>query len=187
MIATIFGVTGGTRGFETLLLGRGKPETTLVRAPGRPANLMLLLASPEHGHLIDLLQRSRVEAVLEQLRPHGDVIIVDSPPLTEVSDALTLADVVDTVIVAVRLGHTRRDKLNELRRVLAQRGISPAGFVVTRRRRSRRTSYYSSSATTPAEPAPVAAAVTAKATRRQAAAKADPEAERERGEALRGG
>jgi capsular exopolysaccharide synthesis family protein len=187
MIATIFGVTGGTRGLETLLLRRGKPETTLVRAPGHPANLMLLLASPEHGHLIDLLQRSRVEAVLELLRPLSDVIIVDSPPLTEVSDALTLADVVDTVIVAVRLGHTRRDKLNELRRVLVQRGISPAGFVVTRRRRSRRTSYYSSSATTPAEPTPVEAAVSTTASRRRPPADADPEAEHERGEALRGG
>jgi capsular exopolysaccharide synthesis family protein len=179
MIATIFGVTGGTRGFETLLLGRGKPETTLVRAPGRSENLSLLLASPEHGHLIDLLQRSRVEAVLDQLKPHADVIIVDSPPLTEVSDALTLADVVETVIVAVRLGHTRRDKLNELRRVLAQRGISPAGFVVTSRRRSRRTSYYSSGAAPPEEPAPVATPPRSRTT------KADRTAERLRGEAVR--
>lgn len=187
MIATIFGVTGGTRGFETLLLGRGKPETTLVRAPGHPANLVLLLASPEHGQLIDLLQRSRVEAVLELLRPHGDVIIIDSPPLTEVSDALPLADVVDSVIVAVRLGHTRRDKLNELRRVLAQRGVSPAGFVVTMRRRSRRTSYYASSARRPAEPRPVATAVApATPTRRRAPGKPEPESERTRGEALRG-
>ena len=42
------------------------------------------------------------------------------------------------VLVAVRLGRSRRDKLEELRRTLAQRGVSPAGFVVTTRRRNRK-------------------------------------------------
>jgi Mrp family chromosome partitioning ATPase len=79
--------------------------------------------------------------VLEQLREHADVIIIDSPPLTEVGDALPLADVADMVLVAVRLGRSRRDKLDELRRALAQRGVSPAGFVVTTRRRNRKPTY----------------------------------------------
>ena len=55
--------------------------------PARP-NLQLLLSNPEHAHLVDLLQRERLEAVLEQLREYADVIIIDSPPLTEVGDAL---------------------------------------------------------------------------------------------------
>ena len=75
------------------------------------------------------------------LGDYADVIVVDSPPLTEVADALPLADVVDTVLVAVRLGRSRRDKLDELRRALAQRGVSPAGFVVTTRRRAKRKTY----------------------------------------------
>jgi capsular exopolysaccharide synthesis family protein len=154
MIATIFGIPSGSRGFASMLHGRAKPESTLVRAPGHPKNLRLLLASPEHAQLIDLLQRGRVERVLEQLRAHADVVIIDSPPLGEVADALTLADVADTVIVAIRLGHSRRDKLNELRRVLAQRGIRPSGFVVTLRRRSRGSTYYQTAAPTQPEERP---------------------------------
>jgi Mrp family chromosome partitioning ATPase len=69
------------------------------------------------------------------------VIVIDSPPLTEVADALPLADVVDTVLVAVRLGRSRRDKLDELRRALAQRGVSPSGFVVTTKRRAKKKTY----------------------------------------------
>ena len=41
----------------------------------------------------------------------------------------------------MRLGRSRRDKLDELRRALAQRGVSPAGFVVTSRRVVRRPAY----------------------------------------------
>jgi Mrp family chromosome partitioning ATPase len=61
--------------------------------------------------------------------------------LTEVADALPLADVVDTILVSVRLGRSRRDKLEQLRRALAQRGVTPAGFVVTSRRVVKRPAY----------------------------------------------
>jgi capsular exopolysaccharide synthesis family protein len=140
MIATVFGAAARANGFGLLLLGNAAPELALLEAPGTP-NLQLLLSNPEHAHLVDLLQRGRLEAVLDQLRDYADVIIIDSPPLTEVGDALPLADVADLVLVAVRLGRSRRDKLDELRRALAQRGVSPAGFVVTTRRRSRKAPY----------------------------------------------
>ena len=140
MIATVFGAAARSNGFGLLLLGNATPELALLDAPGTP-NLQLLLSNPEHAHLVDLLQRGRLEAVLDQLRDYADVIIIDSPPLTEVGDALPLADVADLVLVAVRLGRSRRDKLDELRRALAQRGVSPAGFVVTTRRRSRKAPY----------------------------------------------
>ena len=140
MIATVFGAAARSNGFGLLLLGNASPELALLEAPGTP-NLQLLLSNPEHAHLVDLLQRERLDTVLEQLHEHADVIIIDSPPLTEVGDALPLADVADMVLVAVRLGRSRRDKLDELRRALAQRGVSPAGFVVTTRRRNRKPTY----------------------------------------------
>jgi receptor protein-tyrosine kinase len=142
MIATVFGVPTTSRGFATLLEDRASAEEALVPAQGYGENLRLLLASPEHAQLVDLLDPDRVERVLTDLRLDADVVIVDSPPLTEVADALSLAAAVDAVIVAVRLGRTRRDRLNELRRMLAQRGISPLGFVVTTRNRRRGQGYY---------------------------------------------
>jgi succinoglycan biosynthesis transport protein ExoP len=140
MIATVFGAAARSNGFGLLLLGNAPPELALLPAPGTP-NLQLLLANPEHAHLVDLLQRNRLEAVLAQLQEYADVIIIDSPPLTEVADALPLADVVDTILVSVRLGRSRRDKLEQLRRALAQRGVTPAGFVVTSRRVAKRPAY----------------------------------------------
>lgn len=152
MVATVFGAAGRHQGFASLLSGDARPDDVLVPAPGHGDGLRLILASPEHAHLIDLLERRRVEDVLEELRLHADVIVIDSPPLTEVADALTLADAVEAVIVAVRLGRTRRDRLNELRRMLARRSVAPVGFVVTTRRRPRRGAYTYGSEAAPAPP-----------------------------------
>ena len=69
------------------------------------------------------------------------MIVIDSSPLNEVADALILADAVDAVVVALRLGHTGREQLLDLRQTLARRGITPVGFVVTTRRRAGR-GYY---------------------------------------------
>ncbi|MGI8420860.1 MAG: tyrosine-protein kinase family protein [Gaiellaceae bacterium] len=137
MVATVFGVAARSYGFANVLSGQATAEEALVPAPGHGDRLRLMLASPEHAHMIDLMESERVERVLAELRLYADVVIVDSPPLPEVSDALNLADGVDAVVVAIRLGRSRRDKLSELRRTLSRRGVSPAGFVVTARRRAR--------------------------------------------------
>jgi capsular exopolysaccharide synthesis family protein len=142
MVATVFGVAGRQRGLASLLTERATADEVLVNAPGHGKELRLALASPEHAHLIDLLEPRRIERVLGELRLHADVVVIDSPPVTEVADALNLADAVDAVVVAVRLGRTRRDRLNELRRLLARRGVPPTGLVVTTRRRPRKGGYY---------------------------------------------
>lgn len=157
MVATVFGLAARQQGFASVLFGEVSAEEVLVQAPGHGDNLRLLLASPEHAHMIDLLEPERVERALEELRYEADVVIVDSPPLTAVADALTLAASVEAVLLAVRLGRTRRDKLNEARRMLAQAGISSYGFVVTTRGGSRGRGY-SYGSTEPREMSPPAAA-----------------------------
>ncbi len=120
MIATVFGAAARSNGFGLLLLGNAPPELALLPAPGSP-NLQLLLANPEHAHLVDLLQRDRLETVLEQLQDYADVIIIDSPPLTEVADALPLADVVDTILVD---GASGPEPPRQARRAAARAGAA---------------------------------------------------------------
>jgi succinoglycan biosynthesis transport protein ExoP len=136
MVGRVFGISQTSGGFAELLFERAEPKDVLVAAPGYGDRLRLLLAGSERP--LDLLEGRRIAAMLNRLRSEADVIVVDSPALTEFADAIALADAVDTVLVAVRLGRSRRDKLAELERRLAQHGIVPTGFVVTGRTRSRR-------------------------------------------------
>jgi capsular exopolysaccharide synthesis family protein len=134
-VARTFGLPPGATGFAELLAGRVDPQTALVPAPEYGDQLQLVLAGSERP--LDLVEPRRIKTVLEKLGEHADVVVIDSPALTDFADSTVLADAVDTVIVAVRLGRSRRDKLAELRRLLADRGINPAGFVLTDQNRSR--------------------------------------------------
>ena len=141
MIASIFNVTARSNGFASLVSGRSKPSSALSPAPAHP-RLRLLLSRREHIAQVQLLEPSRVQTLLETLQKEADVVVIDSPPLPEVAEALELAAAVDALVLAVRLGHTRRDRLNELREMLARRGASPIGFVVTTRSRAESESAY---------------------------------------------
>jgi Mrp family chromosome partitioning ATPase len=105
MIGRVFGIPPMSGGFAELLFERAEPEDVLIAAPAYGDRLRLLLAGSERP--LDLLERRRIQAMLDRLRREADVIVVDSPALTEFADAIALADAVDTVLVAVRLGHSR--------------------------------------------------------------------------------
>lgn len=141
MIATIFQVVARSNGVGAVLAGRISPEAALVPAPAHP-RLELLLAQREHAAQVQLFDATRLRNAIMRMADKADVVVVDSPPVTEVAEALELAAAVDTVLLTVRLGHTRRDRLNQLREMLARRGVSPVGFVVTTSRGAQSDSPY---------------------------------------------
>ena len=135
MIATIFNFGAPAEGFAGVLAERVPVGMALVQAPAHP-QLRLLLSRRELVAQGRLFEGSRVRRAIDELHEKADVVIFDAPPLTEVAEALELAAVVDAVIVAVRIGHTRRDRLTELNELLHRRGVSPVGIVVTTREHS---------------------------------------------------
>ena len=129
MVASIFRVVPPKDGFGAAFI-RGNPQAAISPVPGYE-NLRVLLPSLAHMAQIDLLDAERVEQLFDTLRGMADVIVVDSAPANEVSDPLLLASAADMTIIAVRLGYTRRSRLDGLRESLAQYGVQPAGLVVT--------------------------------------------------------
>lgn len=141
MVSTIFHVATRGDGLTSVMTRRASVDSALVPAPSNP-RLSLLLARREHVSKVGLFDATRVQSLLNRLREKADVIVIDSPPLPEVAEALELAAAVDAVLLAVRLGHTNRDRLNQLREMLARRGVSPVGLVVTTRRSAQAESPY---------------------------------------------
>ena len=105
-VAAYFRIAVSRNTVGNVLMGRVSPADAIVPAPGYE-RLGLLLAGHGQGHPDELLQRSRIDTLLKQLSAHADVVVIDSAPLGEVADALAVADAVETVLVCVRLGHTR--------------------------------------------------------------------------------
>jgi capsular exopolysaccharide synthesis family protein len=135
MVGTVFNLPPVRHDLSRLLTGNSPLDSVLVPAPGY-AKLRLLPSHPRPIYDFHLMEGGRLEALLAKLEKICDVVVFDSPPLVDVAEALVLADVVDTVIVSVRIGRTRRDLLARLRELLSRRGITPLGYIVTTRSRT---------------------------------------------------
>jgi tyrosine-protein kinase len=73
----------------------------------------------------------RLGELLGRLREAYDLVIVDTPPLLWVGDALTLSSHADGLIIVARLKGLRRPMMRELRRLLEAVPTRKLGFVVT--------------------------------------------------------
>lgn len=69
----------------------------------------------------ELLSSNRMRLLLRQLKKNFDIIIIDTPPITFVSDALVLAPQADGVLLVVRNKVTSKEKI---RQTIKQIGIT---------------------------------------------------------------
>jgi Mrp family chromosome partitioning ATPase len=118
----------------------GSLDDVLVPAEGT-RNLRVLSAPPvsDAGALFQAYSR-RLPDLIEQARVDADVILIDTPPLGRVADALRLAARADDLLLVARLGHTDRRELALAQETLHQLAIVPTGLVVLGG--SRRLGYY---------------------------------------------
>lgn len=102
----------------------------LVPAPGLPSLSVMALAVHDDLGFLDALNR-RLPELIEEARRLAAWVVVDSAPLGEVSDALSMLDVVDDIVVVARPGNTELASLATLRELL-ERGniVPPAGLLV---------------------------------------------------------
>lgn len=129
-------------GVVSVLIERVKLEEALTTSPSYGHNLRALLADYEGGWIAELFSIPAAQKMIEDARRLADYVVIDSPPLNEVVDALPLARAADDVAIVVRLGKTKLQRLAELGELLAENGIKPAGFTVVGVPRPRRGEYH---------------------------------------------
>ena len=97
---------------------RAKLEhAALLRTP--IDNLLFLPAGPEPANPAELLDSRAMSLLLTDLARIADIVIIDSPPLLPVSDAVGLARHVASVILVAAVGTSHRSALRRARQVLA--------------------------------------------------------------------
>jgi len=84
--------------------------------------------------------------LLDEARELADYVIIDSPPLTEVIDALPLAHYVDDVLIVCRVGMSSLLQLSRLADLFEQNEIVPRGLVVVGAASTGEGNYYFDSA-----------------------------------------
>jgi Mrp family chromosome partitioning ATPase len=72
----------------------------------------------------------RLPDLLRSARDTADYVIIDTPPIGQVSDALRAAMIVDDIVLVSRPGNTDRTELEHTRELLDRMGHTPTGVVV---------------------------------------------------------
>ena len=94
----------GTKGLSNLVAGTASVEECVHPVQG--STLMLLPAGDVPPNPLELLLSQRFRETLAKLQEEYEVILIDSPPVELVSDALVLAPMADSVIYVVRAMET---------------------------------------------------------------------------------
>jgi capsular exopolysaccharide synthesis family protein len=77
----------------------------------------------------ELIESRAMEVLLEGVRSAYDLVVIDTPPLTAVSDAFPLLGKVDGVVIVGRVGRNRRDVAERLHQTLAGAGAPLLGVI----------------------------------------------------------
>jgi len=137
-----YGIGRGA-GLSTVLAGVSDVDSTLIevdastltRVDGTPSartrTFHVLPAGPVPPNPQALLARPMMTHVIEDARAMADVVLVDVPPLGTVNDPVTLANLVDGVVLVAHIGRTTRDASRRTLRLLSNVDARMLGVVVT--------------------------------------------------------
>ena len=95
------------------------------------SKLEILPSGPIPPDVGEFVASNVLADILVQLRQRADLILIDSPPILQIGDALALTALVDAVVLVTRLDIVRRPMLSELRRTLDATPVVKLGFVLT--------------------------------------------------------
>ena len=113
-------------GLVDLLTGVGSTENALKVY--KELKLTILPAGSKSLNPPDVLGSERMKAVIVQLKETFDYVVVDSPPIGPVVDAVVVASLADKTILVVEWGSTPRELIETtLKQVSAQKRV--AGIV----------------------------------------------------------
>jgi protein-tyrosine kinase len=115
-LASLLGLDAGPGLAECLTTGVN-PVPFLRRL--QPLGWYVLTAGGACVNPTELLHSGVLQDLISSLSPHFDWILIDSPPVIPITDALSVAREVDAILMVVRAGSTPRD--------LVQRSVALLG------------------------------------------------------------
>lgn len=116
--------------------GEGLSEAVLQSEAPLPLHetgiegLRLLTAGHPPLNAADLLASQKMGALVRRLTQEAAIVLFTAPPVTAVTDAAALAAYCDGLVLTVRAGRTRRDRLAEAKAILDEWQVKTIGAVL---------------------------------------------------------
>jgi capsular exopolysaccharide synthesis family protein len=118
-------------GLSEVLASQVTLSEALAEVDVGDGRLRVLAAGTPPPNPTRLLSSARMDSVLLELSGMVDIVIVDTPPLLHVSDAIPLVERVSGVVAVAKVGSTHREALVRLRQVIDTARGELLGVVAT--------------------------------------------------------
>ncbi|WP_315073989.1 CpsD/CapB family tyrosine-protein kinase [uncultured Clostridium sp.] len=105
-------------------------------------NLCILTSGKIPPNPAEMINSNSMNNLLQELKDEYDVIIIDSPPLENVTDGQILSAKVDGTILVVKAGESKMDAVKEAKNLLNKVGANIIGIVMNQVRKNKKDYYY---------------------------------------------
>ena len=123
-------------GLVSILAESVPPESAIAKTA--IPDLFVLPSGPASPNPSGLLSSEAMSVFLDRARRAYDHVIIDTPPILPVADAMLLANLTDGAILCVRAGQTDRDQVVRVRDRMTRGGIRLLGVLLNVGERGRR-------------------------------------------------
>src|ERR1017187_6729737 len=127
-IGQFFGVDEAA-GLTTILLG-GQPLKQVLQQVDGYDRLWMLACGPVPPNPAELLSQRATHDIFDALREEFDLVLIDSPPVLPVTDAMVLSSYADGTLLVVAAGQTRRADLQRASEKFSQAKVPLLGIVL---------------------------------------------------------
>ncbi len=116
-------------GFTSVILGQTSLGDALQTVEGL-GNLFFLGSGEVPPNPTELLASGAAHEIFSKLRQAYDIVLLDSPPLLPVTDAVILARAADATLLVIAAGETKRSQVVEAAEMLAQVDATRVGVIL---------------------------------------------------------
>lgn len=126
-------------GMTNYLIRQSELSDVLQVSPENP-NLSYITSGPIPPNPSELILSERMDELIQNLKEDFDYVVIDSPPIGLVSDALLMRKFVTNILVVVRQKYTKKRMLRDLETLYQNKDLEGAGLVFNAVKQGR--SYY---------------------------------------------
>jgi capsular exopolysaccharide synthesis family protein len=106
-------------------------------------NVSVITSGPVDSTPIELLRSPQMKSLIESLKQEYDYVLLDTPALLPVGDALLLSTMVDAITLVVRQAYCKESTLREACKMLMDVNSKNIGVIINDTKQNRRQHYYS--------------------------------------------
>jgi capsular exopolysaccharide synthesis family protein len=115
-------------GLSTYLIGKTEYKDIIIKT--NIDNLFITPAGPVPPNPAELIETAKMDEFIKRTREEFDIIVMDTPPIAIVTDAILLTKFAQAVIFVVRQNYSTHDVLELVDSLHFKRGIKNIGILV---------------------------------------------------------